>query len=76
MKIRLHLKAPDSIEQSVRDFVNMQRPDDVSDEDWAELEEDKINETTRKLSKWVEFRENLSIEIDMDLETATVLKVK
>lgn len=76
MKIRLHLKAPDSIEASIKDFVGTQRPEDISDEDWKDLEEDKINEMTKKLSKWIEFQENVSIEIDTDLETATVLKVK
>lgn len=76
MKIRLHLKAPDCIEASIKDFVGTQRPEDISDEDWKDLEEDKINEMTKKLSKWVEFQENVSIEIDTDLETATVLKVK
>lgn len=76
MKIKILLKSPDAIYESVREAViqDLRKDDEfpASEPSMDEIE-DRIDEVFRgALSKWVVFREYITVEIDTETGTARV----
>lgn len=76
MKIQIILKSPDSVDDCVRQAV----ADDmyargVPDGAAADDERDElIAEVHKKLEKWIEYKEYLTVEFDLDAGTARVVE--
>ncbi len=68
MKIKLTFKTPDVLDQLDRKIYY---DDDITDE---ELDE-KIDEARSIISKWIEYSEYLTVEFDLENQTAKVLEV-
>jgi hypothetical protein len=61
MKIKIHLKDPDGVYESIKDQTKTKV---------------EFDEVYQGLKKWVLFGENLAIEFDLDEGTAKVLEVR
>ncbi len=74
MKIKLLLKAPDAIYESVREAVCAETPDlpEGSDDRHRAIEEVMGNLFAGPLAKWITYREYISVEIDTEADTARV----
>ena len=74
MKIKITMHDPDGVYDSVTDAVEASLAGvvGISDDEREELEETRRRETNATISKWIEYGEYLTIEIDTDAMTATV----
>lgn len=61
MKIRLGFKTPDVM--------------DYPDPSWDEMTEEEQDAAKRAIAKWVEYGENLTVEIDTETGDCTPIKV-
>lgn len=79
MKIRIFLKDPDGVYESLRDAfaeaVADENPNLSSDERQT-IAEQRKEDADGVIRKWIEFEENVTIEIDTETNTAIVLPVK
>jgi predicted nucleotidyltransferase len=71
MKIRITFKDPDAVYDAVEDAVKATRPAGLSDSEWEEIKENRIQELT--LRPFVEWMEYCTVEIDTDAKTAVVI---
>lgn len=76
MKVKLFLKDPDGVHESVKDAVQETLPDGLSEGEEEELIEIRMRETHEKLKTWVEWKEYVTVEIDTDTGHAKVLPVR
>jgi hypothetical protein len=74
MKIRLTLKDPDGVYESVREAASEQLSalEGLSDEELDDLKKSREEEINEDIKQWVEYGEYLTVEIDTDAGTATV----
>lgn len=73
-KLRITLKDPDGINEAIDDFVKANRPTGLSDEEWEDIREERASKLRH--SKFIEYGDYVSVEIDVDAGTAIVLPVK
>ncbi len=75
MKIRLNLKDPDGVYNSVDEATkeSVAEVQGVSDDEREELQKSRREEIEESIRKWVRYSEYLSVEIDTDAQTARVL---
>ena len=79
MKIKIILKSPDAVNDSVRSAVEDQYRNEhnkhdeyLDDDEWVEINE-RVNALFNgPLHKWIAYREYVTIEIDTDAGTARV----
>lgn len=73
MKFQITLKDPDGIYDAVKAAVESNKPANLGELEntWIDLKMDGLFTT---LNRWFEYGEYVTIEIDTDLMTATVLK--
>lgn len=77
MKFVITLKSPDHIADSVQKAVDASLLHSNLDDDEHEAALDIRREAVwSKLKKWIEYREYIRIEFDLDAGTATVLPVR
>lgn len=74
VKIRLTLKDPDGVEDSMRDAVNASMPEGLSDAENEAVHDIRLGEFQRACRRWVKFGEYVTIEIDTDTDTAVVVE--
>lgn len=74
MKIQVTMKTPDALEYGIRNAV-MRQPDAVAAgvEPDDPLVEFRTEELIKQCSKWFRFRESITVEIDTEAGTCTVL---
>jgi len=79
MKIRITFKDPDGVDVSLEDWLNSWALEKLSGES-EELKEimieKKSDEIKEKIRPWVEYGEYITIEFDLDEQTASVVKQK
>lgn len=75
MKVKLFLKDPDGVYESVRDAVQETLPDGLSDTEQEELLASRTDDTHEKLKAWVQWKEYVTVEIDTETGEAKVLPV-
>lgn len=76
MKIKITMKDPDGIYDSVRGAA-IDSADNVpglSDDERDALTESRHAEIEQRLSAWLLYGEHIDIEFDLDNQTATVVK--
>lgn len=76
MKFKVSMKDPDTLHDAITDAIKEMKFPDLSGDE-AELVRDKRNEEVSALcSKWFEYGEYLTVEIDTDAGTCTVVNVR
>lgn len=76
MKVKLFLKDPDGVYESVKDAVQETLPDGLNDDEAEDLLKSRMEDTHEKLKQWVEWKEYVTVEIDTATGEAKVLPVK
>jgi len=74
MKFQITMKDPDSIYESIRNAINISRPNELTDEEWEVVFAIRENSMNKILQKWISYNECITIEIDTVLNTATILE--
>jgi hypothetical protein len=75
VKFRITMKDPDGFHDSVEEAVKEMDLPGLS-EDEAELVREARTETIKKLlGRWFEYGEYLTVEVDTDAKTCTVIEV-
>ena len=77
MKIQVTFKDPDATYESIRDKVKELLKDNPLTkyiEDTTEVEDEIREGILEKMSKWLEYGEDLTVEFDLENGTATVMK--
>jgi len=72
MKFTIHMKTPDAVDYAIRDALPA--PEDESDEEAYWNHEAEWEQVTELCSKWFKHGEAVSIEIDTEAKTATVIE--
>lgn len=72
--IRLTFKDPDGVYESVRQFVIDNLPKDLDEDEKDSIQDMRISKVQDKLSKWVEYGEYLTVEINLDTGEAKVIQ--
>jgi hypothetical protein len=75
MKLRITLKDPDGIYESLNDAAaeSVPRSLGLSDGEMADLTESRRETLQHAVKPWVKYGEYVTIEIDTDAKTATVV---
>lgn len=77
MKIRIHLKDPDGVYDSINAaVVTSIRQLGLSEREASALIDARTEEVTDALGKWIKYGEYVSIEFDTEAGTATVCEVR
>lgn len=77
MKIKITLKDPDGVADSLDDAVIASIPSAITDkEERSALYELRREKIIDDVKEWISWNEYVSIEIDTDAGTATVLKAR
>lgn len=75
MKFKITMKDPDGYSDSVQEAVRDSLKDSGLDEDELELVEEKRREKfSEVLSKWFEYGEYLTVEVDLEKKTIRVVE--
>jgi len=76
MKFKITLKDPDGFYDAITDAIEDSLPETGINEDERELlTESRRDETNDAISKWVQYNEYITVEIDTDSMTATVCEL-
>jgi len=78
MKIRVTLKDPDTMQDSVDEAVKrLPKPAEVDKEEWADIRDARADKIKSAITnRWMRYGEYLDVEFDTDAGTATVLPAK
>lgn len=68
------MKDPDGFYESVKNAVEESLPTGLSSGERSNLLEDRMEKVEESLERWFEYNEYVTIEVDTDNNTATVLK--
>lgn len=73
-KIVITFKDPDGVYESLREHVDdsLGVTEDLLPSERKRLVQERVSELGKKLSKWVEYGEYITVEFDLKAETATV----
>ena len=74
VKVKLFLKDPDGVYESVKDAVQETLPDGLNEDEAEDLLKSRMEDTHEKLKTWVKWKENVTVEIDTEAGTAVVLR--
>jgi hypothetical protein len=77
MKFRVTLKDPDTLYDAIREEVegNLANIDDLADHEKDALVDGRIDDIKEVAAKWFEYGEYLTVEIDTEARTCTVVPV-
>jgi hypothetical protein len=76
MKIKITLKDPDGVSESLRDAAESSVPQGLTQSERESLTESRQERYGKACEPWIEYGEYVTIEIDTEAGTATVCKVK
>ena len=75
MKFRVTMKDPDTLEDAVREAAKKSLSDiqGIDDEERESLIDQRVESNMKICKKWFEYGEYLTVEVDTDAGTCTVL---
>lgn len=73
MKFRITMKDPDCVYDAVQDAMKDLKIDGVSEDEMVELREKREEQTRDLCDKWFEYGEYLTVEVDTEAKTCTVI---
>lgn len=77
MKFKVTMKDPDTLWDAIQDAVrNDQSINAADDEELKMVREHRIERAMNASGRWFRYGEYLTVEIDTDAETCTVIPVK
>lgn len=79
MKIKIQLHDPDALYVSVKDAISKERraePDFLTDQQAASMTDMRIDNVKEIASKWFEYDEYVTLEIDTEAGTCIVLEAE
>ena len=78
MKIKMQLKDPDGVYESIREAAEKQVSEmtGLRESEKESIIENRHEEISEQLEKWIEWGEYITIEFDTETATATVLQLK
>lgn len=74
MKFRITMKDPDGVYDCVQDAIKASRPGGLNDREWESLREARSETFSEITSRWFEYDEYLTVEIDTDAKTCVVVE--
>lgn len=74
MKFRITLKDPDVLICSIEESLEYLKIDDVDDEELESIKEHRKEKILELCSKWFEYSEYLTVEVDTEKETCIVIE--
>lgn len=75
MKFIITMKDPDGVYDSIEDSLTTPDLSNLTEEEADAVIEKRREERTEIISKWFEYSEYISIEIDTDAKTARIIEV-
>ena len=75
MKFTVIFKDPDALWEAIDDTVNELKVAGLSDDELEAVKEKRKEEIREMCGKWFEFGEYLSVEIDTDKKSCTVVEI-
>ena len=75
MKIQVTLKDPDVLYDAIEESLDDNKPDNLDDEEWSLVKEKRQGELSNFASKWFEYGEYLTVELDTEANTCVVREV-
>lgn len=78
MKIIMHLKDPDGVYESIREEAESQvsQMTGLRQNEKESIIENRHEEISERLQKWIQYGEYITIEFDTEENTATVIRLK
>lgn len=76
MKFRITMKDPDGFYECVAEAVARSLPKDLSEREKDALTAARTEETNQMLRRWFEYSEYLTVEIDTEAKTLSVVENK
>lgn len=74
MKFTVTMKDPDGVYDSVRDAIDDNLPSGLDEDELEHLAQERKEELSELMKKWFRYGEYLSVEIDTEKGTCTVLE--
>lgn len=71
--ITLTFKDPDGVYESTKDYIEESLPEGLDEDEKESLREIRRDKLNAALKKFVEYGEYLTVEIDLDAQTAKVI---
>jgi hypothetical protein len=77
MKFRVTMKDPDGFHDSIQDAATASMKDvaTLDDQERDDVIEGRAEKLKDKLDRWFEYNEYLTVEVDTDAQTCTVVEV-
>lgn len=76
MKLKITLKDPDGVYESIQQAAQSNIPDGLDEKESESLVESRHENISEQCKPWIEYGEYVTIEIDTEAGTAVVCKVK
>lgn len=76
MKFRVTMKDPDCLYDAVNEALDKNMPPQLTREEWEQLKETRAENVRDIAGKWFEYGEYLTVEIDTEAKTCTVVPVE
>lgn len=74
MKIKITMKDPDGVYECVREAISASLPSGLSHGEIDALSKARGEEVDQTLRRWFEYAEYLTVEVDTEAKTITVLE--
>lgn len=71
MKLRITLKDPDGIHEAISDYLEESRPSGLLNAEWEDIKSDRRAAIAH--SKFIEYGDYITVEIDVEAGTAVVV---
>lgn len=73
MKIKVHMKDPDTLQDAIMDALMDVAIEGVNEDEMATVREARFDKVQSLASRWFKYGEYLTVEIDTEAETCTVV---
>lgn len=74
MKFRVTFKTPDALGDAIQDAVAESLPESLSEEEKLDVSQGRRSAVLAQCRKWFEYSEYVTIEVDTEADTATVVR--
>lgn len=76
MKLKITLKDPDGVYESIKDAAQSSIPEGLDESESESLVESRHEKISEECKPWIKYGEYVTIEIDTEAGTAAVCKVE
>lgn len=77
MKFTVTMKCPDALDVAIDEAsFDEERPDGLDDEEWGDVVDGRKEKSRAAARRWFQYGEYLTVEVDTDAQTCTVVPVR